>query len=50
MSSENSKQDNLKSSDMQLVNDLNAALPKEKHRGQFWIVILFFVFLVVCIF
>ncbi len=47
MSSENSKQDNLKSSDMQLVNDLNAALQKEKHSGQFWIVILFFVFLVV---
>ena len=49
MSSENSKQDNLKSSDMQLVNDLNAALQKEKHSGQFWIVILFFVFLVVFI-
>lgn len=49
MSSENNKQDNLKSSDMQLVNDLNAALQKEKHSGQFWIVILFFVFLVVFI-
>ena len=37
MSSEN----NVKS------NDLNAALQKEKHSGQFWVIILFFIFLVV---
>lgn len=43
MSSEN----NIKSKDLALVNDLNAALQKEKHSGQFWIIILFFVFLVV---
>ena len=43
MSSEN----NIKSKDLALVNDLNAALQKEKHSGQFWVIILFFVFLVV---
>ncbi|OSI08957.1 periplasmic type I secretion system protein [Neisseria animaloris] len=43
MSSEN----NIKSKDLNLVNDLNAALQKEKHSGQFWVIILFFVFLVV---
>ena len=47
MSSENNKHDKIKGSDLQLVNDLNAALQKEKHSGQFWVVILFFVFLVV---
>ena len=43
MSSEN----NVKSKDLHLINDLNAALQKEKHSGQFWVIILFFVFLVV---
>ena len=33
MSSEKDKQDGVKSSDLQLVNDLNAALQKEKHHG-----------------
>lgn len=32
---------------MQLVNDLNAALQKEKHHGQFWVIMLLFAFLVV---
>ena len=43
MSSEN----NVKSKDLHLINDLNAALQKEKHSGQFWVSILFFIFLVV---
>ena len=43
MSSEN----NVKSKDLHLINDLNAALQKEKHSGQFWVIILFFIFLVV---
>ena len=43
MSSEN----NVKSKDLHLINDLNAALQKEKHSGQFWVIILFFVFLIV---
>ena len=43
MSSEN----NVKSKDLALVNDLNAALQKEKHSGQFWVIMLFFIFLVV---
>ena len=41
MSSEN----NVKSKDLALVNDLNAALQKEKHSGQFWVIMLFFIFL-----
>ena len=47
MSSEKDKQDGVKSSDLQLVNDLNAALQKEKHHGQFWVIVLFAIFLVV---
>ena len=47
MSSEKDKQEGVKSSDLQLVNDLNAALQKEKHHGQFWVIVLFAVFLVV---
>ena len=43
MSSEN----NVKSKDLHLINDLHAALQKEKHSGQFWVIILFFIFLVV---
>ena len=49
MSSGNDKQEGVKSSDLQLVNDLNAALQKEKHHGQFWVIVLFAVFLVVFI-
>ena len=49
MSSEKDKQEGVKSSDLQLVNDLNAALQKEKHHGQFWVIVLFAVFLVVFI-
>ena len=30
-----------------MVNDLNAALQKEKHHGQFWVIMLLFAFLVV---
>ncbi len=33
--------------DLKLVNDLNAALQKEKHTGLFWVIGLLFVFLVV---
>ena len=47
MSSGKDKQDGVKSSDLQLVNDLNAALQKEKHHGQFWVIVLFAIFLVV---
>ena len=47
MSSEKDKQDGVKSSDLQVVNDLNAALQKEKHHGQFWVIVLFAIFLVV---
>ena len=47
MSSEKDKQDGVKSSDLQLVNDLNAALQKEKHHGQFWVIALFAIFLVI---
>ena len=35
MSNEKNNQESIKSSDLQLVNDLNAALQKEKHHGQF---------------
>lgn len=35
------------SKDLKLVNDLNAALQKEKHSGLFWMIGLLFVFLVV---
>lgn len=37
----------IKQSDLKLINDLNAALQVEKHRGIFSVIILFFVFLVV---
>ena len=47
MSSGKDKQDGVKSSDLQLVNDLNAALQKEKHHGQFWVIALFAIFLVI---
>lgn len=43
MSSEN----NVKHKDLHLINDLNAALQKEKHSGQFWVIMLFFALLVV---
>ena len=42
-----SRENNVKSKDLHLINDLNAALQKEKHSGQFWVIILFFLFLVV---
>ena len=47
MSSQQNNQESIKSSDLQLVNDLNAALQKEKHHGQFWVIMLFYIFLVV---
>ena len=37
----------IRKDDLQLVNDLNAALQKEKHHGQFWVIMLLFAFLVV---
>ncbi|MBF0751547.1 hemolysin secretion protein D [Rodentibacter genomosp. 1] len=36
----------IKQSDLALINDLNAALQVEKHRGIFSVIILFFIFLV----
>ncbi|WP_208604187.1 HlyD family type I secretion periplasmic adaptor subunit [Rodentibacter heidelbergensis] len=36
----------IKQSDLALINDLNAALQVEKHRGIFSVIILFFLFLV----
>ncbi|OOF37853.1 hemolysin secretion protein D [Rodentibacter rarus] len=36
----------IKQSDLALINDLNAALQIEKHRGIFSVIILFFIFLV----
>ena len=33
--SKNSRE-TIRKDDLQLVNDLNAALQKEKHHGQFW--------------
>ena len=47
LSRDKDKQDGVKSSDLQLVNDLNAALQKEKHHGQVWVIVLFAIFLVV---
>lgn len=48
MSSRNHTPHNdLKQGDLKLVNDLNAALQKEKHSGMFWMIIFFAVFLVV---
>lgn len=44
--SKNSRE-TIRKDDLQLVNDLNAALQKEKHHGQFWVIMLLFVFLVV---
>ncbi|QEY23406.1 HlyD family type I secretion periplasmic adaptor subunit [Neisseria animalis] len=41
------RENSIKSKDLGLVNDLNAALQKEKHSGQFWVVMLFFALLVV---
>jgi len=40
-------ENNVKSKDLHLINDLNAALQKEKHHGQFWVIMLLFAFLVV---
>ena len=44
--SKNSRE-TIRKDDLQLVNDLNAALQKEKHYGQFWVIMLLFAFLVV---
>ena len=41
------KADDVKQGDLALINDLNAALQTEKHRGSFSIIIFLFVFLVV---
>ena len=46
--SKNSRE-TIRKDDLQLVNDLNAALQKEKHHGQFWVIMLLFAFLVVFI-
>lgn len=42
-------QESIKSSDLELVNDLNAAMQTEKHRGLFTVMILFAILLVVFI-
>ena len=42
-----SRENNVKSKDLHLIIDLTAALQKEKHSGQFWVIILFFLFLIV---
>lgn len=44
--SKNSRE-TIRKDDLQLVNDLNAALQKEKHHGQFWVIMLLFALLVV---
>ena len=44
--SKNSRE-TIRKDDLQLVNDLNAALQKERHHGQFWVIMLLFAFLVV---
>ena len=44
--SKNSRE-TIRKDDLQLVNDLDAALQKEKHHGQFWVIMLLFAFLVV---
>lgn len=41
--------DTFKQSDLHLLNDLNAALQREKHPGMFWMIIFLFVFLTVFI-
>ena len=40
-------ENNVKSKDLDLINDLNAALQKEKHSGQFIVIILFFILMIV---
>lgn len=42
-----SRENNVKSKDLHLINDLNAALQKEKHSGQFIVIILFFILMIV---
>lgn len=42
-----SRENNVKSKDLDLINDLNAALQKEKHNGQFIVIILFFILMIV---
>ena len=44
--SKNSRE-TIRKDDLQLGNDLNAALQKERHHGQFWVIMLLFAFLVV---
>ncbi|SSY80256.1 HlyD family type I secretion periplasmic adaptor subunit [Alysiella crassa] len=43
----NQKPDNISSSDLHLINDLNAALQTEKHRGLFAVIILFLTLVIV---
>ncbi len=43
----NQKNENISSSDLHLINDLNAALQTEKHRGMFAVIILFFILIIV---
>lgn len=42
-----SSSEQIQSKDLKLVNDLHAALQKEKHTGMFWMIGLLFIFLVV---
>lgn len=39
--------ENIKDADLHLVNDLNAALQTEKHRGLFSVIIIFFIFIII---
>lgn len=43
----NTPQENVKKSDLHLINDLNAALQHEKHKGLYWAITLLFAFLVI---
>lgn len=41
------KNENISSSDLHLINDLNAALQTERHRGLFAVVITFFILIII---
>ncbi|MDO5686849.1 MAG: HlyD family type I secretion periplasmic adaptor subunit [Neisseria sp.] len=41
------RREEISQQDLRLINDLNAALQQEKHKGLYWSVMLLFVFLVV---
>ncbi|MBO7080448.1 MAG: HlyD family type I secretion periplasmic adaptor subunit [Neisseriaceae bacterium] len=43
----NTPQENVSKNDLHLINDLNAALQHEKHKGLYWAITLLFAFLVI---